>query len=165
MYDIFDESEKKPAGIFLLDLNSTNPQPINLTFEGFPASEVPSEFSPHGMGSWTRNNGSMLLYFVNHRKIGDSVESFEYLPLKQTLVYRKTFRDILFSNLNDLVLVDEDRFYVTVDRYFTNAILRAVEKYLQLSLAFVVYCGDGEVKIASETLKYPNGIARSNDGR
>ena len=117
------------------------------------------------MGSWTRNDGSMLLYFVNHRKTGDTVESFTYLPSKQTLVYRKTFRDRLFSNLNDLVLVDEDRFYVTVDRYFTNKILRSIETYLQFSLAYVLYCGEGGVGIASETLKYPNGIARSNDGR
>ena len=159
-----EESERKPGGIFLLDLNSENPQPDKLSFEGFPDSEIPTEFSPHGMGHWTKDNGSLLLYFINHRKGADSVESFDYLPSRKLLTYRRTFRDSLFRNLNDLVVVDEDIFYVTVDRYFTNKILREIETYLQLPLAYVLYCGK-EVKIASDRLTYPNGIAKSNDGR
>lgn len=142
-----------------------SPQPENLTFEGFPESEIPSEFSPHGMGHWITNNGSLLLYFVNHRRNKDTVESFEYKPSRKTLVHRRTFEDLRFYNLNDVAVVGIDEFYVTVDRYFQHHALKEVENNFRLPLGSVLYCNGNKVLSAWDTLRYPNGIARSNDGR
>ena len=162
-----DISEKPPAGIFLLDLNLTHPQPVKLPLEGFPMDDAGNNLAPHGMASWVREDGSLLLYFVNHRKEGDVVESFEYQPFRPALVYRKTFRDPLFRNLNDLVMVGEDRFYVTVDRSFVNHFMKVLETYslIPWPVAPVLYYGYGRAVVASEGLRYPNGIEKSRDGK
>lgn len=154
-----------PSGVFLLDLNLDSPQPVNLTFEGYFESQDEAVFHPHGMGHWVDKNGSMYLYIVNHREDADTIESFEYKPSAKKLIYRKTFRDPRFHNINDLVLVDMDKFYATVDHYFTNPVLIVLETHLRLSLAYVLYFDGRDTIVASDGVKYPNGIAKSNDGR
>ncbi len=142
-----------------MDMNSESPQPIKLAMQG------PAEFSPHGMGHWVGKHGSLFLYVINHCYDGDTVEAFEYKPSAKWLIHRKTFRDPLFVNLNDLVVVDLDAFYTTMDHYFANSVLQVVESYSRVSLACVVYFDGKRGAVASEGLKYPNGIAKSNDGR
>ena len=117
------------------------------------------------MGHWVTKDGAMILYFINHRKSGDTVESFRYDPSKKSLVHRRTFRSKQFFNLNDLVLVGLDQFYVTVDHYFSNKAMFQLETYLRVPMAYVLYHDGEESFVASEGLKYPNGIAKSNDGR
>ena len=165
LYELQDERYKPPPGIFLLDLNLDSPYPVNLNLEGFPDSQIPSEFAPHGMGHWITEDGSMLLYVINHRKSSDTVESFVYISSEKILLHRKTFSDPLFHNLNDLVVVGKDEFYVTVDRYFKKSLLRSIEVYSRIALAYVLYFNTTGAIIASERLKYPNGITKSNDGR
>lgn len=158
--------EKPFGGIFLLDMNSKSPEPVRLTLEGFSQSPgEPAEIYPHGMSHWVDERGAMFLYFINHRQTGDTVESFKYEPKERKLVYRKTFSDPLLLNLNDLVVVEMDMFYMTMDRYFTNSVLRMLETYLSLGLGCVLFHDGERVMAASERLKYPNGIAKSNDGR
>ena len=159
-------SEKPDGGIFLLDMNSKSPEPVRLTLEGFSQPDgQPVEIYPHGMSHWVDKSGAMFLYFINHRQTGDTVESFRYKPEERKLVYRKTFNDSLLHNLNDLVVVEMDKFYVTMDRYFSNSILRMLETYLSLGLGCVLFHDGKGVMVASERLKYPNGITRSNNGR
>lgn len=117
------------------------------------------------MSHWVTKDGALLLYFVNHRKDSDTVESFEYRPSTKTLVYRRTFRDEMFYNLNDLVVVGQDRFYVSFDRYFKNGKMKFLEGLFRLPLGCILYCDGETTMVASENLRYPNGVAKSNDGR
>lgn len=156
------ESVNVSAGIFLLDLNAPSPEPVSLQLEGLADT---ASFHPHGAGHWVGPDGSMFLYVISHRGGGDTVEAFEYKPKGKRLVHRKTFRDPLFHNLNGLVVVDLDQFYFTRDHYFVNSYLLLLETYLRLSLAYVGFFDGQEAMVASERLKYPNGIAKSNDGR
>lgn len=154
-------SYKQESGIFLLDLNQLSPEPVKLTLEGFSGT-----FRPHGVGHWVEPDGAMLLYVVNHVTGGDTVESFEYKPVAKKLIYRKTFRDpSLFYNLNDMVLVGLDRFYVTVDHYCTHPLLAKIETLLRVSWAYVLYFDGERAMVASDSVKQANGIAKSNDGR
>ncbi len=160
-----ERSKKSPAGIYLMRLDVSHPEPIPLLLQGFPKD--PDCLAPHGMAGWVLENGTYLLYFINHRKEGDVVESFEYLPRQSVLVHRKTIRDPLFRDLNNLVMVGDDEFYITVGRYFTNKLLKILESInlLPWPLAPVLYYHGGKAMVASEGLRYPNGIEKSLDGR
>ena len=152
-----------------LSSNDTMTKLVNLTFEGSYRETESPDFTPHGMGHWVTKDGEMILYIINHRHRGDTVDSFIYNPKKKSLKYRKSFENSLLYNLNNLVLVDLDKFYATVDHYFKRAGGRTAEELLRLPLGQVLYIdGSGselEVKVAMDGVKFPNGIAGSNDHR
>jgi arylesterase/paraoxonase len=145
-----------------MDMTQDSPKPFNLTMVGLG---VPREFNPHGMGHWVGENGTYYLYVINHRLSGDVVESFEYKSLEKKLIHRKTFSSSLFCNLNDVVVVGVDQFYASMDHYFTNPYLILLETHLRVALGCVVYYDGVKGMVASENLKYPNGITKSKDGR
>ena len=153
----------------MIDLSSDNPKLVNLTFEGPYRESISPDFTPHGMSHWVTKDGEMILYIINHRREGDTVDSFVYNPTKKSLKYRRSFNDPLLNNLNDLLLVDLDEFYATSDLYFNSGIGKQIEIHLQLPFGKIIYVngrGSEDVsKVAKDGLKYPNGIARSNDGR
>ena len=165
LYKDYYPNNKPPAGIFLLDLNLDHPEPVSVHLENF--SVQTHNLAPHGMAGWVSEDGKYLLYFVNHRRDGDTVESFEYHPSKPSLVYRKTFRDSKFRNLNDLVVVAEDKFYVSVYGYSENKFILLLEllSFLLWPNALILYCSDGIVLVATERLKLPSGIEKSKDDR
>ena len=157
------------AGVFLMDLNLDNPSPVNLTFEDNFMEGISQDFSPHGMGNWVTEDGSMVLYVVNHRRDRDTVDSFQYNPATKSLKYRKSFENPELYNLNNLVLVDLDKFYTTRDRYYKLFALKTIENIFRLPFGSVWFV-DGStaettVKLAADGIKYPNGIAKSNNGR
>ena len=149
--------------------NGTRPKLVNLTFEGSYRESNSPDFTPHGMSHWITKDGEMLLYIINHRRRGDTVDSFVYDPEKKSLKFQKTFENPMFHDLNDLALVDLDEFYVTIDIYFQSSFGKQVESLARLPLGRILHVdGRGskdEVKVAADYLRYPNGIVRSNDGR
>lgn len=169
MYELQHGMDKLDGGIFMLDLNLTNPVPVNLTFEDNFSEILSREFTPHGMGHWITENGSMILYVINHRGDKDTVYSFRYNPSTRSLKLRKSFEHPELYNLNDLVLVDLDKFYVTRDRHYKSEILKSIENVLGPPLAAVCYV-DGtspeiKVKVAASGFRMPNSIVKSNDDR
>ena len=94
------------------------------------------------------------------------IEAFEYKPEAKKLLHRATIQDSLYGSINNLVAVGMDQLYITVERYFKNPILQQLELYLRLPLGFVAYYDPWyAMKVASEGLKFPNGIEKSKDGR
>ena len=157
---------KVDPGIYMLDLNNPANGPAELLLEGgFP--EQTQDFVPHGIGHWVMENGSVVLYVVNHRRSKDSVESFDYDPERLCLRHRKTFSHPLLRELNDLVLVALDEFYTSNSYYFDVELLKTAETYLRLPWTTVTYYNDvtQEAKIVAGGLKFANGIAISNNGR
>lgn len=152
----------------MADMEAPIAAPVKLAItEGF--LERNPDFTPHGLGHWADGGGRLLLYVINHHKGGlrDTVECFEYHPGNLSLTHLRTFSDPLFRNLNDLVLVGQDEFYTTNDRYFTQLFLHTMESWLRLPLGFVTYY-DGKTsqgKVAISGLRIPNGIAQSNNER
>ena len=170
-WSIDDELPPHRSGVYMIDLgsNDTVTKLVNVTFEGSYRETNSPDFTPHGMGHWVTKDGEMILYIINHRRRGDTVDSFIYNPQKRSLKYRKSFENPLLSSLNDLVLIDLDKFYVTIDHYFSGLIGRIAEEVLRLPLGQVIYVNGGgletELKVATDSLKFPNGIAVSNDRR
>ena len=156
----------------MIDLGSDKPKLVNLTFEGSYREHISPDFTPHGMSHWVTKGGEMIIYIINHRRNGDTVDSFLYDPTKMSLKFRRSFQSPLYHDLNDLALVDLDEFYVTVEHYFQTEFVRTVrvmEILLRLPLGQVLYVNgkgsDEIVKVAIAGMKFPNGIAKSNDGR
>ena len=78
----------------------------------------------------------------------------------------QTFQDDRFLiSPNDVVAIDQQRFYFTNDHGSHSAWGRFFEDYLQLSRSNIVYCDQGQYSVAAEGIAYANGINRSADAR
>lgn len=151
----------------MFDLNNPTQGPKELLLEG-DFKERTMDFIPHGVAHWITEDGSIILYVINHRRgKKDFIESFFYNPDTLSLKYRKSFSHPLLREINDLVLVGLDELYVTNDHYFNIEFLKTAETYLRLPFSSVVYYNDAtqEVKTVAKGLKYANGVAMSNNGR
>lgn len=158
--------DKPLAKIYAFDLISPKEGPMELTIDPTFINEN-DQFNPHGVGHWVTEDGEFLLYVVNHFKERDTIECFHYDVEGKFLKHRKSFQHSLLRNLNDIVIVGLDEFYVTVDHYFSIPIIQKVESLLALPLCTVVYynAGKQDVKVAAWGLKYANGIAMSTNNR
>ncbi|MCW9034762.1 MAG: SMP-30/gluconolactonase/LRE family protein [Rhodospirillales bacterium] len=159
------EAEKKPTQgvIWAYDLNDVNAQPMKLT------EDLELEFHAHGLSLFPEGDGGTVMA-VNHRAGGgafgstdDSIEIFDYVNGK--LTHRKTVEHELLKAVNDVVAVDGERFYATIDHGYPAGTMRVVEDYGRLSLASVVYY-DGKTVTTTDagTFRYANGINISPDG-
>ena len=156
----------RETNIFMFDLKAPSAGPQKLAIDGSFLEETP-DFTPHGMGHWIDDDGLVYLYVINHRRESETVECFLYNAESLSLKHRKTFKDTLFSNLNNLVLVGLDEFYVTHDLFFNSFYMKILETHTGLSWGVVIYYNANrkESKIAATSLSYPNGIAKSNSGK
>ncbi len=149
----------------MFDFNDPAKGPKELTIDPSFLESCP-DFTPHGVSHWIVGDDTVVLYIVNHHRGKDTIESFQYDPETLTLQHRKTFEDPLIYNVNDLVVVELDKFYLTNDRYFLSGSMKRVEGYLRLPFASVTYY-DGEMgtsRTVASGLSYANGIEKSTGG-
>ena len=125
------------------------------------------EFNPHGVGHWVTPEGDYIVYVISHQEMKDTVESFYFMAEEKYLKHRATFEHGLFRQLNDIVIVGLDEFYMTVDHYFSHPRLKQLEFNLRLPLSSVLYYNhdSGTARPVVERLGNPNGIAQSNNHR
>ena len=147
--------------MFMFDFN-TSEGPIELTVD---IDE--RQFNPHGIGHWVSAEGVYIVYVINHLDDRDTIESFYFNGVERQLQHRDSIEHPLLREMNDIVVVGLDEFYVTIDHYFSNTILKTVESLLRLPFCRVIYINkdSGTVKIAAAGLIYANGIAKSNNER
>ncbi|MFC1824597.1 strictosidine synthase family protein [Thermodesulfobacteriota bacterium] len=139
------------------DFNTGEPKLRNLT------EDFKMEFNPHGIGLWTRQDGRLSLFVVNHSRTGHSVEIFDYRGKK--LEHRNRIQGDLMHSPNDVIPVGPKAFYVTNDHGSTTKIGRTVEDYLQLDNSFVLYYDGSHFHKVASGLGYANGINISRDGK
>ena len=125
------------------------------------------DFNPHGIGHWVSVEGDYIIYVISHQKTHDTIESFYFNGEDKSLQHRQSIHHPLLRQMNDLVVVGLDEFYVTVDHYFNHPTLQKFEFIFRLPLCSVVYFNQlhHTVKVAAAGLTYANGIAKSNNGR
>ena len=154
---------KRPVPkLYVFDFEKPEQGPIELMID------IDQEhFNPHGVGHWVSTEGDYYLYVINHVENEDRVESFYFDAEKKQLQHRASYNHPLLRQMNDIVVVGIDAFYVTVDHYFTHPWIKSIESLLRLPLCSVVYFDAvaKTVKVTAGGLTYPNGIARSNNGR
>ena len=142
--------------IYAYDLNSPDPEPINLT------GNFPGAFHPHGISLYSEP-GCTRLFVVNHRSGGDGIEIFDVRD--GTLHHVRTVDGDLLSTPNDVLAIGPERFYATNDHGSATALGRTLEDYLRLPRGNVVYFDGIRFSVAARRIRYANGINRSIDGR
>ncbi len=154
--------EKVQGAIWGYDLTQEKPTPINLT------TDFTEPFGAHGLDHFTDGTKTTVMA-VNHGE-GDvansGADSIEFFDLQNgKLVHTKTYRHELLRAVNDVMAIDHERFYATIDHAYSSGIMRKIEDYGRLKLGSVVYFDGKTVQTVAEGFRYTNGINHSADGK
>ena len=142
-------TQQESGGLYYLDLTNPNRQPIVLT------KNFEKPFAPHGISIY-KNNHSYTVAAINHTKEGDFIEIFELIG--RELTHQKTLKNERIFSPNDLVLLDENRFYFTNDHKYKEGMFRLAEDYLGLAVSNVVYYDGENYSEVADGIAYANGI-------
>lgn len=148
------KQRKYDEGIYLCDINN-NFSITNLT------KNMKKDFHPHGISLYTNKNNKIFLFVINHRTDKDVVEIFEYFNKK--LILKSTIFDPMLKNLNDILAIDENSFYATVDHRSTNKFCQLISSYLLLKTGSVILYKNNEVSQVAKNISFANGINESLD--
>jgi len=136
-------------GLYLIDLKDKNYTPIPLT------TTFNQPFSPHGI-SYFKKDSSYKVMAINH--VGD-VHTIEVFELRnKVLTHLKTLKDPAIMSPNDLVMLDENRFYFTNDHGYPKGFGKLVEEYSGLALSNVIYYDGTQYREVADGIAYANGI-------
>ena len=140
---------QESGGLYFIDLKADSYNPILLT-QGFK-----KPFAPHGISIFQKENLTTIAA-INHTDKGEFIEIFTLVD--KQLTHQKTLKNEQIFSPNDIVLLDENRFYFTNDHKYKNGIQRLSEDYLGLSISNVIYFdGKNYIEVASG-IAYANGI-------
>jgi arylesterase / paraoxonase len=145
----FPMGVEEHGDLYFMDLKSGDFNIRSLT-DSFSRS-----FAPHGISILKQDSGYKVIA-VNHTPNGHSMEVFSLK--KGVLEYEKTLTDPTMKSPNDLVLIDENRFYFTNDHGYTEGIGKLVEEYGGLSWSNVVYFDGAHYSEVANGIAYANGI-------
>jgi len=126
-------------------------------------TNIEGPLHPHGL-SLLRRDGEVRLFVVNHPTRAESrVEIFTVEG--DRLAHQRTVEGEALLSINDVAAVGPESFYATNDAG-TRADdgLRAVESYLRMPWANVIYFDGRQARVVAEDFAYANGIALSEDG-
>ncbi len=147
--NVYPPQTEEFGDLHLLDLSKKPFETRNLT------ADIEVLFAPHGI-SMFKMDSTYRVMAINHTSSGHSIEVFDLVG--EQLIHKRTIRHASLVSPNDLVLIDETRFYFTNDHGYTEGIGKFFEEYVGLSVSNVVYF-DGETynEVASG-IAYANGI-------
>ncbi len=146
---VYPPKEEERGGLYRMELKSGNFKTINLT------ASLKKPFAPHGI-SMIKKDSTYTIMAINHTLAGHSIEVFSLH--NESLTHKKSITDPSLKSPNDIVLIDENRFYVTNDHGYTKGIGKIFEEYGGLSVSNVVYFdGDKFIEVA-DGIAYANGI-------
>ena len=140
----------KQGNLYYLDLKDESFEPVNLT------RDLQFHFFPHGISMIRKGPQSYKVFVINHPKNTHSIEVFDLIG--DSLVHEKTMKNPSMISPNDVVAIDEDRFYFTNDHGYTKGLGRLAEEYLGLSVSNVVYFDGEHYREAADGISYANGI-------
>jgi len=134
--------------LYYMDLNSGEFQLTKLT------ASFQKPFAPHGI-SMLKIDSTYKVMAVNHTAEGHSLEVFSMQG--KEMVYEKTLTDESMVSPNDVVIIDENRFYFTNDHAYTG-MGRVLEDYGGLSASNVIYFDGENYSEVASGIGYANGI-------
>ncbi|KAJ8318831.1 hypothetical protein KUTeg_003922 [Tegillarca granosa] len=145
--------------IFLFDFNNPDKNAVELKITG---DLNQTDFVPHGIGSWQDpSSGRLLIYVVNHGSLDDTIEKFEYIDDKKELKHLHTYKDPAIYFVNDVAVLEEEKFYFTNFAYFRNRIGGLIEALLQINSGYIVYFDGTKYTKVSDGYFLANGLALS----
>lgn len=141
---------ERTAGIWMLDLKTDNAQP-KLISQNFNQA-----FFPHGISMIQIDSSTYKVLVINHVNGQHSIEVFHLKG--DALNHQQTIKDDLLFSPNDIVAIDEQRFYYTNDRLVSEGFGFFAANYLGKSNSNVGYFDGHNFSIVAEGLHYGNGI-------
>jgi arylesterase/paraoxonase len=145
----YPPKENEVGGLYLMDLKTPD---FNVTHL---SNEFKEPFAPHGI-SMFKSDSTYKIMAINHTLEGHSIEVFNLT--NNVLIHEKTLIDDSMISPNDLVMIDENRFYFTNDHKFTKGLGRLAEDYLGLSISNVIYFDGNNYHEVADGIGYANGI-------
>ena len=144
----------RTGDLYYLDLTDSSYFPINLT------AHLPFPFYPHGISLLKLDSGRYQILAVNHAGSGHSIEKFELQA--DSLVHIQTYKSETMNSPNDVIALDERRFYFTNDHGYSSKAGIFLENYLALRISNTVLF-DGMYKEVAGGIAYANGLNISRD--
>ncbi|RLD29636.1 MAG: hypothetical protein DRI75_02715 [Bacteroidetes bacterium] len=146
---IFPPKDEDIGGLYFMELKSG-------TFKVKPlTSDFKKSFAPHGI-SLFKTDSTYKVAAINHTLQGHSIEIFTLNG--ETLTFKKSLTDASMISPNDIVMIDENRFYFTNDHKYTEGIGRFIEDYAGLSVSNVIYFDGKDYSEVASGIAYANGI-------
>lgn len=150
------------SGLYYMDLRDGQNNAVFLR----TVNDVP--LFPHGISMKKMDSATYRLLVVNHVTSGeeavssmdpDTKHSIEEYELKDSILkHIQTFDGPLVFSPNDVVIVDESRFYFTNDHGSTSKLGLLAEDFLGFKRSNVVYFDGTDYKIVDDGIAYANGI-------
>jgi len=141
---------ERKGGIYMLDLKTPNASP-KLISGGFQ-----KPFFPHGISLVRLDSASYKLFVINHVDERHYIEIFQLKG--EQLIHEQSLKDDLLASPNDLVAIDEHRFYYTNDHLSDKGFSKFAATYLGKADANVGYYDGQKFSIVAEGFHYANGI-------
>lgn len=140
----------KQGHLYYIDLTDTSFEPVQLT------SDLTIPFFPHGISMIRSAPNVYKVFVVNHPKNTHTIEVFDLIG--DSLVHVKTMQNPSMISPNDVVAIDENRFYFTNDHGYTKGLGKMAEEYLGLSVSNAVYFDGENYSGVADDIAYANGI-------
>jgi arylesterase/paraoxonase len=146
---VYPPTEEEKGGLYYLELKSENYVLTHLT------ADFKKPFAPHGISMFKRDS-TYTIAAISHTPEGHSIEVFTLVG--KTLTHQKTLRSTWLVSPNDIVLLDENRFYMTNDHGYTEGIGKLAEEYGNLAASNVIYFDGKDYREVTNGIAYANGI-------
>ncbi|WP_298543024.1 SMP-30/gluconolactonase/LRE family protein [uncultured Aquimarina sp.] len=148
--EIYPPVKEEKGGLYFMDLEDGGFSLTHLT------TSFDKPFAPHGI-SMIKKDSTYRVMAINHTP--DGQHAIEVFTLQnKNLVHEKTLKHPSLISPNDLVLIDENRFYVTNDHKYTEGFGKILEEYLGLSISNVLYYDGENYTEVADGIAYANGI-------
>ena len=144
------DGSAKQGHLYYMDLTNTSFEPIRLT------TDLTFPFFPHGISMIRKAQQAYKVFVVNHANNSQSIEVFDLY--QDSLKYVQTLKDASMVSPNDVVAIDEERFYFTNDHGFTKGLGKLGEEYLGWAVSNVVYFDGNTYREVADGIAYANGI-------
>ncbi len=134
----------------------------------FRLTGTAGNFHPLGISIFRAADGSLTLMAVNPPAQGkpaiDIFSVSDPKTAKIALHEQSAITGDLLISPNSVVAIDKNRFYATNDHTSRTGLGLALETYLTLPRADVVYFDGSQFRVVADGLRFANGIAMSPDG-
>ena len=148
----FKRNTKRTGGLYFMSLENDS-----FDFKKLDTKEM----LPHGISLFKIDSAKYQLLVVNHLN-GHAIEKFE-LYNGDSLVHIRSYSDPSIVSPNDVVALDEERFYFTNDHGYTSKMGLLAENYLGLSASNVILFDGNDFREVAGGIGYANGINISKD--
>lgn len=150
----FKDNRKRTGNLYYLSLKEDLLSPVQLQ------STIP--LYPHGISLLKIDSARYQLLVVNHYD-QHTIERFELIG--DSLIHLQTFTHETIVSPNDVVALDEHKFYFTNDHGFNSKLGLLAENYLGLAVSNVIFYDGNAFREVASGISYANGITISKDRR